>query len=136
MQYAAHLPNTRSLAVPMVSLVIGAAGAVGIYAALDETDVTIEPTRVVVQEPNNGAGAKHESATASAIGGPVQSSSAVKDEASIAAAVGGRANPEASFPGKDEATTAAALGGPRQRFAPEGPGKDESATAAAIGGPH
>ncbi len=136
MQYAAHLPNTRSLVVPMVSLVIGAAGAVGIYAALDETDVTIEPTRVVVQQPNDGASAKHESTTASAIGGPVQSSSAVKDESSIAAAVGGRANPEASFPGKDEASTAAALGGPRQRFAPDASGTDEAATAAAIGGPH
>jgi hypothetical protein len=118
----------------MVSLVIGAAGAVGIYAALDETDVTIEPTRVVVQQPNEGASAKHESSTASAIGGPVQSSSTGVDEASTAAAVGGRANPYASFPGKGERSTAADHGGPRQRTAPDASGKDEASTAAAVGG--
>jgi len=134
MQYAAHLPNTRSLVVPMVSLVIGAAGAVGIYAVLDETDVTIEPTRVVVQQPNDGVNAKHESTTASAIGGPVQSPSATKDEASTAAAIGGPV--QSSSAGKDEASTAAALGGPRQRFAPDKSGTDEASTAAAIGGPH
>ena len=134
MQYAAHLPNTRSLVVPMVSLVIGAAGAVGIYAVLDETDVTIEPTRVVVQQPNDGVNAKHETTTASAIGGPVQSPSATKDEASTAAAIGGPV--QSSSAGKDEASTAAALGGPRQRFAPDKSGTDEASTAAAIGGPH
>ena len=135
MQYAAHLPNTRSLVVPMVSLVIGAAGAVGIYAVLDETDVTIEPTRVVVQQPNDGVNAKHESTTASAIGGPVQSPSATKDEASTAAAIGGPV--QSSSAGKDEASTAAALGGPapalRARHVRHGRGVHGRQP---IGGPH
>ena len=134
MQYAAHLPNTRSLVVPMVSLVIGAAGAVGIYAVLDETDVTIEPTRVVVQQPNDGVNAKHESTTASAIGGPVQSPSADKDESSIAAAVGGRAR--GLVPRQGRGVHGRGSRGPRQRFAPDTSGTDEAATAAAIGGPH
>jgi hypothetical protein len=110
MQYAERLPNTRSLVVPMVSLVIGAAGAVGIYAALDETDVTIQPTRVVVQQPNEGASAKHESSTASALGGPRQ-----------------RFAPEAS--GKDEASTAAAVGGGSDTV-------DQPSQGTQIGGPH
>ena len=132
MQYAAHLPNTRSLVVPMVSLVIGAAGAVGIYAVLDETDVTIEPTRVVVQQPNDGVNAKHESTTASAIGGPAQGPSATKDESSTAAAIGGPV--QSSSATKDEASTAAALGGPRLRTAPDASNKNEASTAAAVGG--
>jgi hypothetical protein len=72
MEYAANLPNPRSLLVPAIALVIGAGGAVGVYAALDDTDVNIQPTRVVVAEPpaapSEGVAAKDEAGTAAAIG--------------------------------------------------------------------
>jgi hypothetical protein len=78
---------------PMVALVIGAAGAVGAYAALDDTDVGVQPARVIVTEapapPSEGVAAKDEAATAAAVAGSIPSSSSFgKDEAKIAAAVG------------------------------------------------
>lgn len=73
MDYAANLLNPRSVLVPAIALVIGAGGAIGVYAALDDTDVNIQPTRVVVADPpaapGEGVAAKHEAATAAAISG-------------------------------------------------------------------
>jgi hypothetical protein len=120
MEYAAQLLNPRSLLVPAIALVIGAGGAVGVYAVLDETDVNVQPTRVVVADPpaqpGEGVAAKHEAATASAISTP---------------------NPTSSFEGKDEAATASAIGSGSQT-ATSSPrtwleSKDEAGTASAIG---
>jgi hypothetical protein len=93
MDYAASLPSPRSVLVPAIALVIGAGGAIGVYAALDDTDVNIQPTRVVVADPpatpGEGMAAKHEAATAAAISGtaaPAWLDS--KDEAGTAAAIG------------------------------------------------
>jgi hypothetical protein len=93
MEYAARLFNPRSVLVPALALAIGAGGAVGVYAALDDTDVDIQPTRVVVADPpakpGEGVAAKHESTTAAAIASPGSSSSFEgKDEAASAAAIG------------------------------------------------
>lgn len=95
MEYVAQLPtNTRKLLAPMAALVIGAAGAVGAYAALDDADVGVQPARVIITEapapPSEGVAAKDEAGTAAAISGSIPSSS--------------------SFDGKDEAKTAAAVG--------------------------
>jgi hypothetical protein len=110
MQYAAHLLSPRTLLVPVVALAIGAAGATGIYALSDGTDVSLQPTRVIVAEtPSQPSTAtKDEAATAAAIGNHVQSSSFGKDEAATAAAIGNHVQ-SSSF-GKDEAATAAAIG--------------------------
>jgi hypothetical protein len=93
MEYAANLLSPRIVLVPAIALVIGAGGAIGVYAALDDTDVNIEPTRVVVADPpaapSEGVAAKHEAATAAAISGaeaPAWLDS--KDEAGTAAAIG------------------------------------------------
>jgi hypothetical protein len=121
MQYAAHLPSTRDLLVPVVALAIGAAGAVGIYSALDETDVSVQPTRVVISEPvqpGAGTSAKNEAGTASAIGGTqVNESSFGKDEAGTASAIGAGSfpTPDPQTFGKDEAGTAASIGGSQPR---------------------
>ena len=42
MQYAAHLPSSRSMIAPIVALAIGAAGAAGLYAALEVARKTAE----------------------------------------------------------------------------------------------
>jgi hypothetical protein len=95
MEYVAQLPtNTRKLLAPMAALVIGAAGAVGAYAALDDADVGVQPARVIITEapapPSEGVAAKDEAGTAAAISGSIPSSSSFdgKDEAKSAAAVG------------------------------------------------
>jgi hypothetical protein len=93
MQYAAQLSAPRSLLVPVLALAIGAGGAIGAYAVLDETDVTIEPTRVIVASPvqSPGADAKHESNTAAAIGtSSLAGTTSGPNEAATAAAVGNR----------------------------------------------
>jgi hypothetical protein len=118
-QYAAHLPNTRSLLVPVLALTIGAAGATATYAVLDDTDVTQEPTKVIVAEttpPSDGVAAKDEARTAAAVAAPAvptpSSGVAAKDEAGAAAAMAAPAIPTPS-PGvaaKDEAGAAAAIG--------------------------
>jgi len=94
MEYVSQLPNTRKMVAPLVALVIGAAGAVGAYALIDDTNDGVESTRVIVAEspPPPSAGV------------------AAKDEAGTAAAVAGSTTPVASF-GKDEAKSAAAIGG-------------------------
>jgi hypothetical protein len=131
MEYAAHLPSTRSLLVPVVALTIGAAGAVGVYAALDDAEIGVQSPRVIVTQapaqPGEGVAAKHEAATAAAISTGASTNSFGKDEAATASAIstGGSTS---SF-GKDEAATAAAIGGsPLTSF-----GKDEAATASAVG---
>jgi hypothetical protein len=71
MEYAARLFNPRAVLVPAVALLIGAGGAVGVYAAVDDTDVAPQPTRIVVADPpappTEGVAAKDEAATAAAI---------------------------------------------------------------------
>jgi hypothetical protein len=114
MEYAASLFNPRSVLVPALALVIGAGGAVGVYAVLDDTDVDVQPTRVVVAEtpaqPGEGVSAKHESTTAAAISTPASGSSlAGKDEAASAAAIA-TSSPRTWLESKDEAGTAAAVG--------------------------
>ena len=136
MEYTAQLINPRALLVPAIALVIGAGGAIGAYAVLDETDVNVEPTRVLVTDPpaqpSEGVAAKHESATAAAISTPSPSSSfAGKDEAASAAAIS-TPSPTSSFEGKDEAASAAAIATSSPRTWLES--KDEAGTAAAIGG--
>ncbi len=109
MQYAAHLPNTRSLVAPVLALAIGAAGATGIYAALDENAGTAQPSPIVVKQTSRTpvASGPNEASVAAAIGSPsVPVSSAGKDESSTAAAIG---RPVSSGP--DEASVASAIGG-------------------------
>jgi hypothetical protein len=107
MQYAAHLPSPRTLLAPVVALAIGAAGATGIYALSDGTDVQLQPEQViVVEKPAQSGATTNEAATAAAIGKASQSSA--KDEAATAAAIGKGAQ-DSSF-SKDEAATAAAIG--------------------------
>jgi hypothetical protein len=71
MGYAVRLFNPRSVLVPAIALVIGAGGAVGVYAAVDETDVQLQPTRIVVADmpapPSDGVSAKDEAASTAAI---------------------------------------------------------------------
>jgi hypothetical protein len=90
------------MVAPMVALVIGAAGAVGAYAALDDAEVGVKPARVIVTEapapPSEGVAAKDEARTAAAITGSIPSSS--------------------SFDGKDEAKTAAAIGSANRAATP------------------
>lgn len=116
MQYAEHLPNTRRIVAPAVALVIGAAAATGAYALIDSEQVELPAPKVIVAEPpaqpSQGVGAKHEAATAAAIGAGAASSSFGKDEAASATAIGRGAMISGSSGAeiKDEATTAAAIG--------------------------
>ncbi|HEX2415555.1 MAG TPA: hypothetical protein VHJ37_10090 [Thermoleophilaceae bacterium] len=120
MQYAAHLPNVRNLLVPVLALTIGAAGATATYAILDDTDVTQEPTRVIVTEtnpPSDGVAAKDEARTAATVSGglatetnPPSDGVAAKDEARTATAVSGGS--EASGQGAAGSTSAHRGGGP------------------------
>jgi hypothetical protein len=136
MEYVAQLPTgTRKMLAPMVALVIGAAGAVGAYAALDDAEVGVQPTRVIVTEapapPSEGVAAKDEAATAAAITGSIPSSSSFdgKDEAKTAAAVGNSSPLRSSF-GKDEAKTAAAVGNANRAATPQGIPSPAAAAAA------
>jgi hypothetical protein len=77
MQYAAHLPtlpSTRSLAAPLVALVVGAGAATGAYALIDNADEGAQASKVIVVEsPAPGSAAiagKNEAATAAGISGP------------------------------------------------------------------
>jgi hypothetical protein len=113
MQYAAHFPSARDLLVPVVALAIGAAGAVGVYSVLDETDVSVQPTRVVVTEPvqpGAGTSAKNEAGAAAAVAGSPVTQSFGKDEAASAAAIGGSPLSQSSI-GEDDASSAARPGG-------------------------
>lgn len=114
MEYVAQLPKPRKMVAPLVALVIGAAGAVGAYALIDDTNAGVESTRVIVTEspapPSAGVTAKDEARTAAAIAGSKAPVSSVgKDEAETAAAIAGSKAPVTSV-GKDEAKSAAAIG--------------------------
>jgi hypothetical protein len=141
MEYVVRQPRTKSLLVPVLALAIGAAGAVGLNAALDDTDGGSGSARVIVPDPvTPGAG------------------TAAKDEAGAAAAIarhpatvgsGITVNPGAGTAAKDEAATAAAIArhpslagatgvtvNPSTGYPTSLPStetKDEAATAAAIG---
>lgn len=116
MQYAEHLPNPRRMVAPAVALVIGAAAATGAYALLDNEQVELPTPQVIVAEPpaqpSQGVAAKHEAATAAAIGASAASSSFGKDEAASATAIGRGASISGTSGAemKDEAATAAAIG--------------------------
>jgi hypothetical protein len=138
MQYAERLPNPKSMVVPVVALAIGAAAATGAYALIDSDQVNLPEPKVIVTETpapaSDGVAAKHEAATAAAIG-QASTSSFGKDEAATAAAISSPLTsrvPDSSF-GKDEAGTAAAIGGGATSTGSEGVNaKDEAGTAAAI----
>jgi hypothetical protein len=140
MQYAEHLPNPRRMVAPAVALVIGAAAATGAYALLDSEQVELPAPKVIVTEtpaqPSQGVAAKHEAATAAAIGGSAASSSFGKDEAASATAIGRGAAISGSSGAetKDEAASATAIGrGAAISGSSGAETKDEAATAAAIG---
>jgi hypothetical protein len=157
MEYVVRQPRTKSLLVPALALVIGAAGAVGINAVLDDTDVSTGPARVIVSEPvtpGAGVAAKDEAATAAAIGRSTAGSISInpstgfpvgetKDEAATAAAIGypTLSSAEAEAQAKQQASTGAPVGIPSPAAAAKlngdvGSGtasKDEAGTAAAIG---
>ena len=118
MQYAERLPyvpSPKSLAVPLVALVLGAAAATGLYTLIDDdgTSVTPADTRVIVADPpaqpGPGVSAKNEAGVASAIGNPALPGEGVsaKDEAGVASAIGKPEQPQTLS--KDEAATAAAI---------------------------
>ena len=92
MDYTARLarPSTRTMVVPAVALVIGAAAATGVYALIDNGGEAIQAaTRVIVVET------------------PAQHSADIpgKNETATAAAI----SPTASVSTTDEAATAAAI---------------------------
>src|SRR5215211_2165743 len=103
MQYAAHLPSSRTLVAPVLALALGAAAATGIYALSDGSDIQLQPEHVVVVEKPSASGATstNEAATAAAIGNGARASSFGKDEAVTAAAIG--KGSQASSSGEDEA---------------------------------
>ena len=83
------LPSARTIVVPVVALVIGAAAATGTYAVLDEDTSGSQATapKVIVADPpaqpGAGVGAKNEAGVAAAIGNPaVSPQTGLKDEAS------------------------------------------------------
>jgi hypothetical protein len=117
MQYAEHLPNPRRMVAPAVALVIGAAAATGAYALIDSGEqVELAAPKVILAEPpaqpSQGLAAKHEAATAAAIGAGATSTSFGKDEAASATAIGRGASISGTSGAemKDEANTAAAIG--------------------------
>jgi hypothetical protein len=145
MEYVVRQPRTKSLLVPVLALAIGAAGAVGINAALDDTDVG--GPRVIVSEPvtpGAGVAAKDEAATAAAIARPpatitVNPSTGypvgeTKDEAASAAAIG-NSSPLVSRETKDEAATAAAIGYPTLSSAEAEVKAKQQASTEAVGIP-
>ena len=108
MEYVVRQPRTKNLLVPVLALAIGAAGAVGLNAALDDTDGGSGSARVIVTDPvtpGAGTAAKDEAAAAAAI---------ARHPATVGA-TGVTVNPSTGYPvaeTKDEAATAAAIGYP------------------------
>jgi hypothetical protein len=121
MHYAAQLSHPRSILVPLVALVIGAGGAVGTYALLDDTDVSVNPTRVIVTDapvkPGQGVAAKNEAGTAAAVGVQPQAQDFGKDEAATAAAL----DADASTSARDDAPTSSLAGSTTERHIGGGP---------------
>ena len=117
MQYAEHLPNTRTMVAPVVALVIGAAAATGTWALLDSDKVEIQTPKVAVidtsVQPSQGVAAKHEAAVSpAAIATRVPNASFGKDEAASAAAIrpGVTGTGSGGANAKNEAGTATAIG--------------------------
>ena len=120
MQYAERLPSVpspKTVAVPLVALVLGAAAATGAYALIDggSDQFAQAPSKVIVLDTpapaSEGTSVKDEAGTAAAIGGvsaPGEGVSA-KDEAGTAAAITSRVSPGEGVNAKDEAGTAAAI---------------------------
>jgi hypothetical protein len=118
MQYAARLPalpSTRTLAAPVVALVVGAAAATGAYALIDSGDESAQGSKVIVVEsPAQGSAAipgKNEAATAAGITSQLPSAVDIpgKNEAATAAGISSQLSPGVEIPGKDEAATAAGI---------------------------
>ena len=103
MEYVVRQPRTKNLLVPVLALAIGAAGAVGLNAALDDSDGGSGSARVIITDPGAGTAAKDEAAAAAAI---------ARHPATVGA-TGVTVNPSTGYPvgeTKDEASTAAAIG--------------------------
>jgi hypothetical protein len=124
MQYAERLPSVpspKSVAVPLVALVIGAAAATGAYALIDNNEqVAQAPSNVIVLDAP----------------APASEGTSAKNEAGTAAAIGGVSAPGEGITAKNEAGTAAAISALELRG--EGMNarmnaKNEAGTAAAIG---
>ncbi|HZN88799.1 MAG TPA: hypothetical protein VFB44_07480 [Thermoleophilaceae bacterium] len=141
MQYAERLPSVpspKTVAVPLVALILGAAAATGAYALIDNNEQVAQPPSnvIVLDAPapaSEGTIAKNEAGTAAAIGRVSVPGDGVnaKNEAGTAAAIGRVSAPGDGVNAKNEAGTAAAIG---SRSAP-GDGvnaKNEAGTAAAI----
>jgi hypothetical protein len=139
MQYTERLPyvpSPRTLAVPLVALVLGAGAATGLYTLVDNDGTSVTPgdTRVIVADPpaqpGEGVAAKNEAGVASAIGNPALPGEGVsaKDEAGVASAIGRPEQPQTVS--KDEAGVGALMGPPNAGSSTET--KDEAATAAVI----
>jgi hypothetical protein len=118
MQYAARLPtrpSTRTLAGPVVALVVGAAAATGAYALIDSGDASVQGSKVIVVEsPAPGTAdipGKNESATAAGISSQIPGAAEIpgKNEAATAAGISSQIPGAAEIPGKDEAATAAGI---------------------------
>jgi hypothetical protein len=118
MQYAERLPfvpSPKTVAVPLVALVLGAAAATGAYALIDNDEVAQAPSKVIVVD-----------APALASEGTV-----AKNEAGIAAAIGSASAPGEGVTAKNEAGTAAAIGS-ASALGEGATAKNEAGTAAAI----
>jgi hypothetical protein len=131
MQYAERLPNPKSMVAPVVALAIGAAAATGAYALIDSDQVQLPEPKVIVSETpaptSEGLAAKHEAATAAAIG-QTTTNSFGKDEAATAAAI---ARPGTARPlGIPSPAAAAKMNGETGSGTAS---KDEAGTAAAVG---
>ena len=122
MQYAERLtsvPSPKSVVVPLVALVLGAAAATGAYALIDNNEqVAQAPSNVIVLDTPAPAGegtiAKNEAGTAAAIRTvslPGEGVSA-KNEAGTAAAISSVSGPGEGVSAKNEAGTAAAISNP------------------------
>ncbi len=142
MQYAQRqitLPDTRKLLVPVLALALGAAGATGAYALIENDGDSVAPTstKVIVADPpaqpGSGVSAKNEAGVASAIATRPQAGEGTlaKDEAGVAALMGSPKS-GSSTQTKDEAATASAIGAGTYAT-PET--KDEAATASVINTP-
>jgi hypothetical protein len=131
MEYVVRQPRTKSLLVPVLALAIGAAGAVGLNAALDDSDGGSGSARVIITDPvtpGSGTAAKDEAAAAAAI---------ARHPATVGA-TGVTVNPSTGYPvgeTKDEASSAAAIGNSSSSPLVSRETKDEAATAAAVGYP-
>jgi hypothetical protein len=141
MQYAERLPAlpaARTIVVPAVALIIGAAAATGAYALLDDDPSGSQASapKVIVAEPpaqpGPGVSAKNEAGVAAAIGSPAATSATeTKDEAGIAAAVG-----QSSGATEFRGSRASEFGTSQYRFAQPGTQLDEEALEARRTDPH